>query len=467
MHDIDLIRRRFMTALVVYLWLHVPVAGLTAWAIDAALWPAVALLVAAALLGTAAWRLGGDTAAGRQSMAVAIIALPMAFVILFAGHPWQLDLHMYFFASLALLAVLVDPLALLLAAAATAIHHLGLNVLLPALVFPDGADLGRVLLHALVVVIETLALCWWARRTLQLAASRDAAEAAVAAAQVQLVDANAGIAGELDAHSAAVARELARRAQILDASAAQLVEGQTTTLDSVEAVKSAGARAAEDVQTVATAAEQLSRAIGAVETRVESSAESGRQAAERVATTTRTMASLEAAAQNIGEILAMVSGIAAQTNLLALNATIEAARAGEAGKGFAVVAAEVKHLAEETTRATGDIARQVETIQTVAKESVASVGGIRAAIDDLALIAETVQAAVREQAAATAAIAAATRSAAAASGDSQAALASVHERVAAVSSAATTVRDASAGIATQAVAMRDVIDAVVSRLRSA
>jgi len=467
MRDIDLVRRRFMAALVVYLWLHVPVVGLAGWVIGAAFWPVVGLVVAAAIVGTAAWRLAGNTPAGRQTMAVATIAMPMAMVLLFAGHPWQLDLHMYFFATIALLAVLVDPVALLLAAAATALHHLGLDFLLPALVFPDGADLGRVLLHALIVVIETAALFWWARRTLQLAESRDAAEAAAAAAQAELVGANAAIAAELDAQSAAVARELAERAQILDASAAQLVDGQTTALASVEAVESAGRRAAADVQTVAAAAEQLSRAIGAVETRVESSNASGRQAVERVAVTSRTMASLDAAAQNIGEILAMVSDIAAQTNLLALNATIEAARAGEAGKGFAVVASEVKHLAEQTTRATDDIARQVETIQGVARDSVASVGDIRAAIDDLAAIAEAVQEAVREQADATSAIAAATRSAAAATTDSQGALGTVHERVAAVSAAATTVRDASAGIASQSVAMRDVIDAVVTRLRSA
>jgi methyl-accepting chemotaxis protein len=93
----------------------------------------------------------------------------------------------------------------------------------------------------------------------------------------------------------------------------------------------------------------------------------------------------------------LISTIASQTNLLALNATIEAARAGEAGKGFAVVASEVKALANQTSRATADVARQIGAIQEAAKHSVARISSIARAIDDLTSIATSIAAAVEEQ----------------------------------------------------------------------
>src|SRR4029078_6886650 len=80
-------------------------------------------------------------------------------------------------------------------------------------------------------------------------------------------------------------------------------------------------------------------------------------------TTTATVAKLGDSSAEIGNVVKVITSIAEQTNLLALNATIEAARAGEAGKGFAVVANEVKELAQETARATGDISGRVGTIQ--------------------------------------------------------------------------------------------------------
>ncbi len=87
------------------------------------------------------------------------------------------------------------------------------------------------------------------------------------------------------------------------------------------------------------------------------------KATERAAATNETVQKLGTSSQEIGDVIKVITSIAEQTNLLALNATIEAARAGEAGKGFAVVASEVKELAQETAKATEDIARRVEAIQ--------------------------------------------------------------------------------------------------------
>lgn len=107
---------------------------------------------------------GSNAAATRIANGVALIAGPAVFLYIFQGHPWQLDMHMTFFAALALTAVLCDWRAILAGAAATAVHHLGFNMLFPAMVFPGGADFFRVALHAVVVVAETAALIWLAEK---------------------------------------------------------------------------------------------------------------------------------------------------------------------------------------------------------------------------------------------------------------------------------------------------------------
>src|SRR6202035_4165899 len=110
---------------------------------------------------------------------------------------------------------------------------------------------------------------------------------------------------------------------------------------------------------------------------------------------------LAAAAQKIGEIIALINNIASQTNLLALNATIEAARAGDAGKGFAVVASEVKSLASQTAKATEEISAQVATMQAATGDAVQAIQGIGGTIGVINEIATTIASAVEEQGAAT------------------------------------------------------------------
>jgi methyl-accepting chemotaxis protein len=101
----------------------------------------------------------------------------------------------------------------------------------------------------------------------------------------------------------------------------------------------------------------------------------------------------------------LIRSIAAQTNLLALNATIEAARAGEAGKGFAVVASEVKDLAGQTAKATEEIARQIEAVQTASRETLVALGTVQASVEDLAGVVSTVAGTVSQQTAAVSEIA--------------------------------------------------------------
>src|ERR1700678_2157777 len=111
--------------------------------------------------------------------------------------------------------------------------------------------------------------------------------------------------------------------------------------------------------------------------------------AERTNTIVRV---LSTGAEKIGEVVKLIHSIAAQTNLLALNATIEAARAGESGRGFAVVASEVKALANQTAKATEEIAMQVAAMQSSTSDAVASIGGISETIAQMSEITTSIAA---------------------------------------------------------------------------
>jgi methyl-accepting chemotaxis protein len=166
-------------------------------------------------------------------------------------------------------------------------------------------------------------------------------------------------------------------------------------------VAAASEEASTNVQSVASATEELSSSINEISRQVQESARMASEAVEQARRTNDRVGELSKAAARIGDVVELINSIAGQTNLLALNATIEAARAGEAGRGFAVVAAEVKALAEQTSKATDEIGQQVSGIQGATEESVGAIKEISGTIERLSEISSAIAAAVEEQGAAT------------------------------------------------------------------
>ncbi len=169
-------------------------------------------------------------------------------------------------------------------------------------------------------------------------------------------------------------------------------------------VAAASEEASANVQAVASATEELTGSVREISRQVQESARIANDAVQQARQTNERVGELSKAATRIGDVVELINTIAGQTNLLALNATIEAARAGEAGRGFAVVASEVKALAEQTAKATGEIAQQISGIQSATQDSVGAIRAISTTIERLSEIAATVAAAVEEQGAATAEI---------------------------------------------------------------
>jgi methyl-accepting chemotaxis protein len=166
-------------------------------------------------------------------------------------------------------------------------------------------------------------------------------------------------------------------------------------------VTGASEEAATNIQSVASATEELSASVGEIGRRVHESNKIAEAAVVQAQQTDERIGKLSRAAQQIGDVVKLITAIAEQTNLLALNATIEAARAGDAGRGFAVVASEVKSLASQTAKATDEISNHIAGMQQATEESVAAIKEIGTTIGQISTISSSIAGAVEQQGAAT------------------------------------------------------------------
>ncbi len=187
----------------------------------------------------------------------------------------------------------------------------------------------------------------------------------------------------------------------LEASATTLTSTAGRAQDLATRVAAASEQASANVQSVASASEELTVSVNEISSQVQQSAQMANEAVMQARSTSERVNELSNAATRIGDIVDLINTIASQTNLLALNATIEAARAGTTGRGFAVVASEVKALAEQTSKATSEIAQQIGDIQAATRDSAAAIRDVSSTIEKLSEISFTIAAATEEQGAAT------------------------------------------------------------------
>ncbi|MDA5193267.1 globin-coupled sensor protein [Govanella unica] len=231
-------------------------------------------------------------------------------------------------------------------------------------------------------------------------------------------------------------------------------------------VASASEQASLNVQTVASATEEMAASVHEIGRQANQSKLITERAVSEAARTATVVESLTKTASEIGKVLKLISDIAGQTNLLALNATIEAARAGEAGRGFAVVASEVKSLANQTARATDEIRNQVNNIQSAATESVSAISSIQSVIEEIEQISFAIADSVGEQSATTSEISHNIQDLATGTRDVSSNISDVARETAQVDNLAADVHAASQQAETSALTLEEHVNRILADLRA-
>ncbi|GAB5388379.1 MAG: HAMP domain-containing methyl-accepting chemotaxis protein [Alphaproteobacteria bacterium] len=253
----------------------------------------------------------------------------------------------------------------------------------------------------------------------------------------------------------------------MHANANSLTQVASVSQEQASSAAAATHQASSNVQSVAASAEELSASIEEITRQVARTTQVSREAVDVAQDTNARMQDLAAKSDTIGQVVSLITDIAEQTNLLALNATIEAARAGEAGKGFAVVASEVKSLAEQTARATEQIATQIDDLQHGTTDAVASIERIAGTIGSIDELSSAVAAAIEEQEASTREIARNVREASTGTDLVSSSIGQVEEAAGQTGSAAGDVLTASSELSSQAEALSSKVEEFLHKVRVA
>jgi len=379
----------------------------------------------------------------RMAAGVLAAVYPALSVYLLAGHQWQMDGHMYFFVALAALTVLCDWRPLVLASALIAVHHLLLEYVAPEWVFTGAGNFGRVVFHAVAVVLQCAVLSYVTTRLRALmegqegamrrseiaardaVAARDEAQQALATARIaeeratiersrrQALEHNASeqrrqaftaMADEFKASVASIVDGVATAAEQLETSARALSGlARNSSRQSIDVAASAS-QASNSADDLARNIRDLSASIGDIATSVHRQSELAASARALSQSGDTAVSTLGRRSADIEDFTGQIGQIASRTNLLALNAAIEAARAGAVGRSFAVVADEVESLAGQAAQASSAIRAMIGSMQDGAGVAGGALRDMTDVVGALAGAADAIRNAIEHQRATTAAI---------------------------------------------------------------
>jgi methyl-accepting chemotaxis protein len=300
-------------------------------------------------------------------------------------------------------------------------------------------------------------------------AERDAAtqeaqnKAASAARRAELIR----FADEFETAVGAIVSNVSSSAVQLESAAGKLTRTAETTQSLSNQVAGASEEASSNMQSVASATEELSASVDEIGRRVKESSQIAEAAVRQAEQTDGRIGKLSRAAQEIGDVVKLITAIAEQTNLLALNATIEAARAGDAGRGFAVVASEVKSLASQTAKATDEISSHISGMQGATQESVAAIKEIGGTIGRISDIAATIASAVEQQSAATQEIARSVQNVAQGTQEAATNVMHVNRGATETGSASEEVLNSARTLSSESTRLREELDRFMANIRAA